>query len=219
MKKKKVTEKENEWKGVLQAEIANVKKEIEAIDKETKTTISPNEDYVRIYGDKPIAYYNPDDTQQTSTNFYQVGESNVTPDSFTVTSTNVGGEINLKEFQEKQKDTWSPKETVHPIEKSDIPNWNNIILDKNGSDYDIDKDYCNVGVNKDWGVTKEELSKICHDNFTKENINYKQKRIDFEFTPLTFWQLTPSIAVNLSMKEIEFVWLCFGMYINFKRNG
>lgn len=141
MKKKKVSEKENEWKGVLQAEIANVKKEIEAIDKG-----------------------------------YLVGESNVTPDSYNPTTTK-------------------------------------------GSDFDIDKDYCNVGVNKDWGITKEELNKFYHDNWVKENINYKQKRIDFEFTPLTFWQLTPSIAVNLSMKEVEFVWLCFGMYINFKRNG
>jgi len=44
MKKKKVTQKENEWKGVLQEEIANVKKEIEAIDKdyqESKPNVTP----------------------------------------------------------------------------------------------------------------------------------------------------------------------------------
>ncbi len=49
--------------------------------------------------------------------------------------------------------------------------------------------------------------------------NYKRKRsrFDFEFTPFTFWQLFPSIAINLNSKELEFTWLCFGMYYKFKR--
>jgi hypothetical protein len=172
MKKKKVTEKENEWKGVLQAEIANVKKlnstkiTLDADKKELVITDIENPEFKQVM-DMSMLY--------NSSNYFQESKPIVTPCSDNPTTTK-------------------------------------------GSDFDIDKDYCNVGVNKDWGVTKEELSKFYHDNWIKGNINYKQKRIDFEFTPLTFWQLTPSIAVNLSMKEVEFVWLCFGMYINFKRN-
>lgn len=173
MKKKKVSEKENEWKGVLQEEIANVKnldstKITLDLDKKELVFTNINNQELKQVIDVSMLY--------NSSTYIQESESNVTPDSYNPTTTS-------------------------------------------GSDYDIDKEYINVGVNKDWGVTKEELSKFYHDNWVKENINYKQKRIDFEFTPLTFWQLTPSIAVNLSMKEIEFVWLCFGMYINFKRNG
>lgn len=121
MKKKKASEKENEWKGVLVDENQDVK-------------------MFKINENKTEGY------------FYQVGESNVTPESFIVTSTN-------------------------------------------GGNYDINKDYCNVGVSK----------------------LQKQKRIEFEYN-VKFWQLLPSVAVNLSMKEIEFVWLCFGMYVSFENN-
>ncbi|MGL4997685.1 MAG: hypothetical protein ACRC5T_01660, partial [Cetobacterium sp.] len=96
MKKKKVSEKENEWKGVLQ---------------ETKI---PN--FITDYK-----------SSDCTANFHQVTESNVTPDSFPVTSTN-------------------------------------------GSDYDVDKKHCNVGVNLDWD------KKIKHDT------------VYFEFTPKRFWQ-------------------------------
>lgn len=201
MKKKKVSQKENEWKGVL---------------------VDDNQD-VKMYE------YNKDEAKGY---FYQVGESNVTPDSFTVTNTNVNneivGEINLKDYKIKMESNGRLGYNEEDIKKIKILEWDEAFLkhknpDKKvllefenpdkGSDFDIDKDYCNVGVNKDWGVTKEELSKFYHDNWIKENINYKQKRIDFEFTPLTFWQLLPSVALNLHCKEIELTWLCFGMYV------
>ena len=165
MKKEKVSEKENEWKGILQ-------------NTHTKDGLKVNVDYNKLNSWKDMYTHNlfKDVKCQDPevANFYQVGESNVTPDSFTTIYTN-------------------------------------------RSNYD--KDYCNVGVNKDWNFTKEELNKFYHNNCVKENVNYKEKRIDFEFTPLTFWQLIPSIAINLNVKEIELTWLCFGMFINFKRNG
>lgn len=73
-----------------------------------------------------------------------------------------------------------------------------------GSDYDIDKE----GVNKDWD---KELSE-----FIKNN-PVKQKRIYFNNT-LTFWQLLPSVAVDLLFKEIDISWLCFGISISYKKN-
>lgn len=106
----------------------------------------------------------------------------------------------------------------------------------NGSDYDLDKkwkefakdktlsgeeEHCNVGVNKDWennmfdknGMLRTVLMEFEDPNKVNKQ---KQKRIDFEFTPLTFWQLIPSVAINLHSNEIELTWLCFGMYINWK---
>lgn len=96
----------------------------------------------------------------------------------------------------------------------------------------------NTNLDEDLKYTTEKYKKMYgdidnHKFFTKEqeeklkelanqlpvNNYHKEKRIDFEFTPLTFWQLIPSIAINLHCKEIELTWLCFGMYINFKRNG
>lgn len=187
MKKKKISEKENEWKGILQ---------------EDKI------DYI-------------------STNFYQVGESNITPDSFTVTSTNVNGEVvgkvNLEDTTEKYKKMYG-----------DDYSWCEFTKDKKLQD--TEEEHCNIGINKDWENSKfsknikkiyeftendfkkwDEIKEIAHENWVKDNINYNYKRIDFEFTPFTFWQLLPSIAVNLHCKEIELTWLCFGCYINFKR--
>lgn len=82
-----------------------------------------------------------------------------------------------------------------------------------GSDYDVD--YCNVKVNKDWDneMFFESLKKL------SEEINYKlpikkDKTIEFEYN-LKFWQLFPSIAINLVCNEIEITWLCFNIYIKY----
>ena len=179
MKKKKVSEKENEWKGVLQNS-TNFKREIP----EDHTPISK--------------FISVKDFQKV--NYYQVGESDITPDSFTVTSTNVNNEV------------------VGEISLKDL--WKDFSENKTLSG---EEEHCNVGVNKDWNFldnktkTLKELENFIPTNDFKNP--YKEKRVDFEFTPLTFWQLLPSIAVNLHCKEIELTWLCFGMYINFKRNG
>jgi len=34
-----------------------------------------------------------------------------------------------------------------------------------------------------------------------------------EATPKQFWSIIPFININLSSKEIEIGWLCFGIYI------
>jgi len=138
--------------------------------------------------------------KDNQTYFYQVGESNIIPDSFTVTSTNVNNEV------------------VGEISLKDL--WEDFAKNKTLSG---EEENCNIGVNKDWNFldnktkTLKELENFIPTNDFKNP--YKEKIIDFEFTPLTFWQLLPSIAVNLHCKEIELTWLCFGMYINFKRNG
>jgi hypothetical protein len=64
----------------------------------------------------------------------------------------------------------------------------------------------------------------CDTDLYKEiNKNYQDQKwvndnrfhfLDFEFD-IKFWQIVPSIALNLHSREIEFVWLCVGLYINF----
>lgn len=81
-----------------------------------------------------------------------------------------------------------------------------------------EEEHCNVGVNKDWENTMFDKNGILR-TVLVEYEKPKFKIVDFEFTPKTFWQLLPSVAINLHCKEIELTWLCFGMYINFKRNG
>ena len=204
MKKKKVSEKENEWKGILQDELP---KGYELLNKNPNIVV-PN--YTKhLSGWKDMIESNMFknnifkkevdlDCQEKLIWFHQVKESNITPDSFTVTN------INGNDYD---------------IDKS----WNEFIKDKQLQDKE--EEYCNVGVNKDWDNEKwvETLSKFVKEekqfNNPYKSKPVKDKRIDFEFTPLTFWQLLPSIAVNLHCKEIELTWLCFGMYINFKRNG
>lgn len=48
-----------------------------------------------------------------------------------------------------------------------------------------------------------------------ENITRFNKRfsisIDFDID-LAFWHLVPSININLHSRELEFEWLCFGIY-------
>jgi hypothetical protein len=213
MKKKKVSEKENEWKGVL---------------------VDDNQG-VKMYE------YNKDGTKGY---FYQVGESNVTPDSFTVTSTNVNGEVvgevNVnKSYGMKMESNSRSGYNEEDIKRIKILEWDESFLkhknpDKKvllefenpnkGSDYDIDKEHCNVGVNKDWENSEfsKNIKKVYEftendfENWDKQ-LKQKDKRIDFEFTPKTFWQLLPSIALNLHCKEIELTWLCFGCYINLKK--
>lgn len=195
MKKKKVSEKENKWKGVLQED----SKPTYLIPSNSRT---PLECEVNSNLDEL-----PKETKVV--NFYQVGESNVTPDNFIVTSTNSNIDKPLKIKMESNSKLGYDEEDVKKIK---ILEWENFTKDKT---LNREEEHCNVGVNKDWNFTKEELDKL-NDDWLKNLGNYKQKRIDFEFTPLTFWQLFPSIAVNLHSNEIESTWLCFGMYIKFK---
>lgn len=37
--------------------------------------------------------------------------------------------------------------------------------------------------------------------------------IELEFTPKVFWSLIPSININISSRELEFEWLCVGIYV------
>lgn len=37
--------------------------------------------------------------------------------------------------------------------------------------------------------------------------------LTIEVTPKQFWSIIPFININLSSKEIEIGWLCFGIYI------
>lgn len=97
------------------------------------------------------------------------------------------------------------------------------VTSTNGSDYDVDKlifeakkepiTYINS-----ISYSKEDLIKRWKEaaKFIPVNKDVCDKRIDFEFTPFTFWQLFPSVAINLHSKEIELTWLCFGMYIKYK---
>ena len=80
----------------------------------------------------------------------------------------------------------------------------------------VEEEHCNVGVNKDWENIMFDKNGMLR-TVLVEYEKPKFKRVDFEFTPLTFWQLLPSVAINSHCKEIELTWLCFGMYINFKR--
>jgi len=53
-------------------------------------------------------------------------------------------------------------------------------------------------------------------NKTQNEIKNMKKvsfKLDFEFTPKQFWSIIPFININLSSKEIEIGWLCFGIYI------
>jgi len=200
MKKKKINKNENEWKGVLQEKEPFTIRENCNIPDRFKKELGED------------------------TYFYQVGESNVTPDIFTVTNTNVNneivGEINLKEYKLKIESNVKLGYDEEDIKRIKILEWDNFAKNKtlNG-----EKEHCNVGVNKDWSDEKwvETLNKLCDEqenqfNVYKSKPAVKEKRIEFEFTPFTFWQLTPSVAINLNMKEVEFVWLCFGAYINWK---
>lgn len=38
--------------------------------------------------------------------------------------------------------------------------------------------------------------------------------IELEFTPKDFWSLIPSININISSRELEFEWLCVGIYVS-----
>ena len=137
---------------------------------------------------------------QNSTNFKREIPEDHTP---------ISKFVSVKDFQKIQKNSTKNLEDL----------WKDFAKNKtlNG-----EEEHCNVGVNKDWENSDyaKNLKKIYGflepDYFT---ISKKAKRIDFEFTPLTFWQLIPSVAINLHCKEIELTWFCFGMYINFKRNG
>lgn len=198
MKKKKINKNENEWKGILQ-------------EKEPFTII---ENY-----DIPDRIKKELSENKCSTHFYQVGKSNVSTES--VTSTNVKSYeekyLDLQEHLKTNPDKpfiWGTPGSDYDVDLNELTKkWKDYSKDKTLSD---EEEHCNVGVNKDWGTIKEELNKFYHENWVKENVSYKQKRIDFEFTPFTFWQLFPSVALNLHCKEIECVWLCFGMYIKYK---
>ena len=38
--------------------------------------------------------------------------------------------------------------------------------------------------------------------------------IEIEITPKMFWALLPAINLNMHSREIEFEWLCIGIYIS-----
>ena len=38
--------------------------------------------------------------------------------------------------------------------------------------------------------------------------------IDVYFTPKTFWSLIPSVNINIHSHQLEFEFLCIGIYIN-----
>jgi hypothetical protein len=152
MKKKKVSQKENEWKGVLQEEIVNVKnldstKITLDLDKKELVFTNINNQESKQVIDVSMLY--------NSSTYIQESESNVTPGNYNPTTTS-------------------------------------------GSDYDIDKENINIGVNKNWLV--------------------KEKRVKFYNTSLSYWQFIPAVAVDLIFKGIDISWLCFGVSISFKKN-
>ena len=159
-KKKKVSEKENEWKGILQDELP---KGYELSNKNPNIAV-PN--YTKhLSGWKDIIESNMFkndifkkevdlDCQEKLIWFHQVKESNITPDSFTVTNTN-GND--------------------YDIDKS----WNEFIKDKQLQDKE--KEYCNVGVNKDWENSKfskniKKIYEFTENDFKKwDNIKKRKK--------------------------------------------
>lgn len=38
-------------------------------------------------------------------------------------------------------------------------------------------------------------------------------KIDIDWTPKTFWSIIPSINLNIGTGELEFEWLCLGIYV------
>jgi len=62
-------------------------------------------------------------------------------------------------------------------------------------------------------ITDDEVKKLLLENgmciFTPHP---KQKRVEFE-VDCKFWSIVPQFNINIHSRGIEFLWLCFGVYI------
>lgn len=61
------------------------------------------------------------------------------------------------------------------------------------------------------GTVEEDIKTTLHSTKSR---SYKGRIVvDIEISPKTFWALLPAVNINISNKNLEFEWLCFGFYI------
>ena len=62
------------------------------------------------------------------------------------------------------------------------------------------------------------FQKACKEAYTKYNSTVKSSTIAIELClDIKFIAILPALNINFHSKEIEFEWLCFGIYLSFKK--